>query len=406
MTNVTHELDSVFPAAPGGRHVVLHTRVITGTGGGPDKTILLSAPFMSGTPYWLVAAYLHPPDDPGFHEVQNKAVQAGCPLIAVPDAGPLDCSVFRVLLDLCRRYKVRIWHGHDYKSNLLGLAVRPFWNMKLVTTVHGWVKRTAKTPLYYAIDRWCLPYYHRVICVSPDLIDRARTLGVPDERLSLVFNAIDESRFKRHHPPDQARLRLQYQVPPGRVVMGAVGRLSTEKGFCLLIRAVHALVERGLDLELWIAGEGDQRGDLEDMVERYDLAGRVRLLGFVEDTISLYHALDLFVLSSLREGLPNVVLEAMSMHVPVVVTQVGGVGDLIQHEQTGLICTAGELDALIEACQRLVTDKTLRRRLAMAGRKAIESHYSFGQRMDQIRHIYDNVLGIPKPNTADSPSSA
>ena len=94
------------------------------------------------------------------------------------------------------------------------------------------------------------------------------------------------------------------------------------------------------------------------------------------------------------------------MHVPVVVTQVGGVGDLVQHEQTGLICTAGELDALIEACQRLVTDKTLRRRLATAGRKAIESHYSFGQRMDQIRHIYDNVLEISKPNTADSPSSA
>ncbi len=396
----------MLPGAPGGQHVVLHTRVITGTGGGPDKTILLSAPFMSDTPYWLVAAYLHPPDDPGFHEVQKKAVQVGCPLIAVPDTGPLDCSVFRVLLDLCRRYKVRIWHGHDYKSNLLGLAVRPFWNMKLVTTVHGWVKRTVKTPLYYAIDRGCLPYYHHVICVSPDLVDRARTLGVPDERLSLVPNAIDESWFKRHHPPDQARLRQQYQVSPGRMVIGAVGRLSTEKGFHLLIRAVHALVEQGLDLELWIAGEGDQRGDLEDMVTQYNLAGRIRLLGFVDDTISLYHALDLFVLSSLREGLPNVVLEAMSMHVPVVATQVGGVGDLVQHEQTGLICPAGELDTLIEACRRLVTDEILRSRLATAGRKAIESHYSFGQRMDRIRHIYDNVLGIQKPNSADGPSGA
>ena len=61
------------------------------------------------------------------------------------------------LLDICRRERVTIWHGHDYKSNLLGLLLRRFWPMRLVTTVHGWVHHTARTPLYYAIDRWCLP---------------------------------------------------------------------------------------------------------------------------------------------------------------------------------------------------------------------------------------------------------
>ena len=75
----------------------------------------------------------------------------------VLDNGPFDLGVIPRLLNVCRRHKVAIWHGHDYKSNLLGLLLARFWPMKLLTTVHGWVHHTARTPLYYAVDRFCLP---------------------------------------------------------------------------------------------------------------------------------------------------------------------------------------------------------------------------------------------------------
>jgi glycosyltransferase involved in cell wall biosynthesis len=348
-----------LPAAPPGRHTVLHTRVVTETGGGPDKTILLSAPFFADTPYWVAAAYMHPPDDPGFDAIRRRARQYGSPLISVPDRGPLDRGVFRAMLDLCRRYQVRIWHGHDYKSNLIGLSLRPFWNMKLITTVHGWVKQTTRTPLYYAIDRWTLPYYHHVICVSEDLVRRVRELNVPPERL----------------------------------VIGAVGRLSPEKAFNNLIRATHRLLQQGLDVELWIAGDGDSRDDLQKLIAHLGLAERVRLLGFVADTIELYHALDLFVLSSLREGLPNVVLEAMAMSVPVVSTRVAGVPNLITEGVTGLLCPVGEVEPLTQAMLAAAADPDLRRRLALAARELIEQRYTFAQRMARERAIYDKVLG-------------
>ena len=90
----------------------------------------------------------------------------------IDDRGPLDFSLVKRFVKLCREQRVAIWHGHDYKSNLLGLLVRPHWPMRLVTTVHGWVKFTWKTPLYYAIDRLCLPRYERVICVSDDLAEQ------------------------------------------------------------------------------------------------------------------------------------------------------------------------------------------------------------------------------------------
>lgn len=404
----TSKGEADWPDVPEGHDVVLHTRVVTAAGGGPDKTILLSASFLADTNYWLAAAYMHPPGDPGFEEVRRRAGAVECPLISVPDRGPLDQSVLRKMLAICKHYNVKIWHGHDYKSNLLGLTLRPFWSMKLVTTVHGWVRHTTRTPLYYAVDRWSLPYYHHVLCVSDDLVERVMKLGVPEERCTLIHNAIDHRTFARRHPAAQSPLRGEGGLPPGgravpegRLVIGAVGRLSPEKAFNSLIRATGLLVKEGFDIELWIAGEGDGQEELQVLIDHLGLGDRVRLLGFCSDTVGLYDAMDLFVLSSLREGLPNVVLEAMAMGVPVVSTRVAGVPKLITDGQTGLLCPVGDIDQLAGAMRRVLADDNLRRSLARNGRALIEQEYSFTQRMAKVQAIYDRVLGDREPSLGD-----
>lgn len=388
---------SELPPAPEGRDVVLHARVVTQTGGGPDKTILQSCRFFGQTDYWIACAYMHPPEDRGFDAVRRRAVEAGAPLISVPDRGPLDRGVFRRMLDVCRRYRVKVWHGHDYKSNLLGLAIRPFHPMKLVTTVHGWVKHTARTPLYYAVDRWSLPFYHHVICVSDDLEERVRAIGLPPERVTLLQNAIDEKLFSRRYAPSQSALRQDWETPAGRLVIGAVGRLSPEKAFNHLIRATATLIGEGHDLELWIAGDGEAREELAAMIQSLGVGDRVKLLGFVSDTLGLYHAMDLFVLSSLREGLPNVVLEALAMGVPVVSTAVAGVPKMITDGKEGLLTPIGDVAALTAAMRTAVSDAGLRSRLAAEGRALIERGYSFARRMDREREIYDRLLGKQPP---------
>src|SRR5690606_34168619 len=109
---------ATWPDPPVGRDLVLHTPVVTETGGGPGKTILCSAPHLAHTNYWLAAAYMHPPDDPGFDTSRARAAEADSLLIGIPDRGPLDRGVLRALLGLCKHLNVRIWHGHDYKSNM------------------------------------------------------------------------------------------------------------------------------------------------------------------------------------------------------------------------------------------------------------------------------------------------
>src|SRR5262245_36985110 len=127
---------------------VLDARVVTGTGGGPDKTILNSPRFLAPLGYRMLCAYLHPPGDPGFDVLRKRADQLRAPLVEIADRGLFDARVVVELLRLCRRERVAIYHGHDYKSNLLGLVLNRFLPMRLVTTVHGWVVHTARTPLY------------------------------------------------------------------------------------------------------------------------------------------------------------------------------------------------------------------------------------------------------------------
>lgn len=371
--------------------VVLETRVVTGTGGGPEKTIFNTPRFMDPYGYKTLCAYMHPPKDPGFDILCKRAAQQNCELISVPDRGFFDFSVFRRLLELCRENNVTIWHGHDYKSNLLGIWVRRYHPMKLVTTVHGWVHRTWKTPLYYFLDRWSLRHYDHVICVSPDLYDKCRKCGVKEDRCTLVENGIDTKQFTRTMPTDTAKKNLAF--PSDRLVIGAVGRLSAEKNFSGLIRITAALLEKGLPLELYIVGEGPHHAHLEEIIRNSKYPEHIHLTGFRDDLHAIYQAMDLFVLSSSREGLPNVVLEAMSYELPVLSTRVAGVPRLITNGYNGVLVNIGDNEELGRMLEMLVEEPDYRRMIGENGRATIVKNYTLGERMRKVRGVYEKVLG-------------
>jgi glycosyltransferase involved in cell wall biosynthesis len=375
-------------------NLILHTRVVSGAGGGPDKTILNSPRFLKDQGYPMLCAYLRDPADPQFCQLENRAQQWQAELLGVDDTGPLDWRVVGRIKILCEQRRPAIWHGHDYKTNLLGLLARRSVPMRLITTVHGWVKHTWKTPLYYAIDRRCLPRYDQVICVSQDLYDDCLARGVPAHKCWHVPNAIDTKEFSRHRTAEQSKQELG--VPAGRLVIGAVGRLSAEKGFDNLIKAVAQLLAENFDIELWIAGEGDAQDSLRQLAVDLNIEDRVKLLGFRADTLELYHSMDLFALSSLREGLPNVLLEAMALEVPILTTRVAGVPKLVTDGDNGHIVEPGSVVELVTGLRSLLSDKERRNRLGAAGRRTIESKYSFANRMAKIKEIYDLTLGRDK----------
>jgi glycosyltransferase involved in cell wall biosynthesis len=371
------------------RPFVLHTRVVTGTGGGPEKTLLNSPRFLKQYGIDSACFFMRPPGDPGFAALEERAALAQAEIIGVDDCGPFDRNVVREAIRICRKRDVDIWHGHDYKSNALGLLVSMFHPMHLVTTAHGWVRFTWRTPLYYAIDRLSMRRYAQIICVSQDLVDSCRKARMAEHKLSLIDNAIVETDYNTAPPELSERARFGFGT--GQILLGAVGRLSEEKGFHHLINAVSSLVSKGHPIGLLIAGEGHLKETLQQQINQLDMQNHIRLVGYLQDPRELYRAIDVFVLSSLREGLPNVVLEAMATQRPVVTTEVNGIPRLVQNGKNGIVVATDSMQALKEGIGQMLASEQTRQQLAIAGRKTIEHRFSFTRRMQEVVGVYRSL---------------
>lgn len=363
-------------------------RTVTGPGGGPEKTIL-NSPRYIGDGYEMRLGYLRPRNDAAY-DLPERAAALGVTLVDIPESGAIDFGAIRKISREIREFRPHLIHAHDYKTNLLSVLLGKWHRVPVVTTVHGYDPRTPKMNRYYAIDRWSLRWMGHVVVVNDDLCREVVSHGVSVDRCTVVANGIDSEMFQARNERSESKRKLR--IDEDRLVIGAVGRLSAEKGFDVLIRAAARLLDEGLAIELLIVGEGPARAELQREISRCKHPERMRLLGHCRDVIPIYEAMDVFVLSSLREGLPNALLEAMAMQVPVVATRIAGIPGVISNGESGLLVEAGDELPLAEAIRCLAADDALRNRLGAAARQCIVERFSFRNRMEKIRAIYDRVL--------------
>ncbi len=372
--------------------MVLHARTLRGSGGGPDKTILRSARYVDPRRLRLGAVYIRPRGDTRFGAIREQARQWDCPLWEIGESGPVDPRTVWSLVQLCRRQRVAIWHAHDYKTDVLGLVVRRFWPMKLVSTVHGFTRETLRTRLYYHVDNMVLRYYDHVIAVSPPLVNHCRRYGVAGDKITYIANAIDAAEFRRTQTVLQARAELG--LAQDRLIIGVVGRLSPEKGPDRAIRTLAQLKGKHQTAQLLLIGEGSQRNELVELVRKLELSHDVKFLGWQPQPLRYYEAMDVLLLPSRTEGLPNVVLEAMAMQVPVAASDVGGVQDLLDDGSCGVILNEDER-AWPNHLAPLLVSPPRRAELARQGRTRIRQHYTFKMRMAKVVAVYEKLLHIP-----------
>ena len=364
------------------RRTVLDARVVTGAGGGIEKTLIEGAKHHDGTPYETVLAFVHPRQDRQFDVLRERAARHGARLHDRSEWSPISPATVAWYARQCRDHSIAIWHGHDYKTDLIGLMLQPLFGFSMVCTMHGWVQDTWRTRLYFELDRHAIRRYSQVICVSSDLYSAARSLGVPENRLTLIENGVDADEYRpaNHLANDGGLLRI-----------GAAGRLSQEKGFVELIEAVELLLDSGLSLELRIAGAGVQYDELRARIQRSQHRDSIALVGHVSDMRTFFGEIDVFCVSSLREGLPNVLLEAMAMQLPIVSTSAGGLETFLRHERDSLVCPPGSVEELARALRRIAVDPDLRKRLAQAARRRVVADCSFAERMQRVFAVYDRL---------------
>jgi len=183
-------------------------------------------------------------------------------------------------------------------------------------------------------------------------------------------------------------VRQEFGYAPDDIVIGAVGRLESEKRFDLLIDAFAVVLQRQPRARLAIVGEGTCRPLLEAQMSRLGVTATCRLLGHHDDVIKVQHAFDLLVQSSIREGTPNAVLEAMALETPIVATNVGGTAELVTHGAHGLLVPPGSAGPLVEAIETALADRGASAVRAAAARLRIETELSFERRIQKVESIY------------------
>ena len=376
---------------------VLHTRVVAGCGGGPEKTILRCPKFADPDRYNITAAYIYPQGDPGMCVIRESAKQKKCPLYEIAEAHAFDFHAVDAMAELCRDLKIDIWHSHDYKTNVLGRLIRRKHPMKLVTTAHGFTRETWRTRLYYHIDNLAMLGYDQVITVSPPLVEHCARHGVNPDRLTYIPNAIDTTEYRRTQTPGLAKAELN--LPPDSFAIGVIGRLSIEKGVDRSIRMMAQLVKTHPHVELHLIGDGPQRKELEQLAIRLGVASSIRWWGWQTDARPIYEMLDMLLLPSHTEGLPNVVLEAMAMRVPVAATNVGGVSDLLNHGECGMILGDDE-HTWKDSIAPLLTDPGICETFSGRAHLRVCQSFGFANRMQKVMGVYDRVLGRDTTNSS------
>jgi glycosyltransferase involved in cell wall biosynthesis len=201
--------------------------------------------------------------------------------------------------------------------------------------------------------------------------------GWPKDRTEVIPNGVDTRRFSPCTGPRSDRL-----------VIGSVGNLRTVKNHALILKACARLVAEGVELEIRIAGEGDQREPLTRLAESLGLSYRLQLNGLTEDVPGFLNGLDIFVLSSDSEQHPNALNEAMACGIASIGTRVGCVENLLDGGRCGRIIGPGDVDGLAMALRELVSDESFCRNVAEAGLKHVRSHYSLDVMLGRYRKLY------------------
>lgn len=218
------------------------------------------------------------------------------------------------------------------------------------------------------------------------LADRYR---ISPSRVAVIPGGVEIERYDPTRPRTGA-WRRQLGIPTGAIVVGGIGRLVPQKGFRELIRAFASIDRR--DVWLVIGGDGPEWEELQGLVEAFDLKGRVRFPGFVDAMPELLADLDIFVLPSLKESHPTVLLEAMAMARPVVASDIAAVSDAITDGIEGRLSAAGDVPALAEAIGSFLADATAARRCGRNARRKVEQEYTVERMVRRSAVLYEELL--------------
>lgn len=344
-------------------------RIITrlNVGGPAIHTVLLTALL---DPRQYRSVLVTGQEGPTEGSMRYLATERGVDLLVIPEVGREiswmdDLRALFKLIRLLRREKPDIVHTHTAKAGTLGrlAALVALFGRKtaLYHTFHGHVFHSyfspLKTRLFIMIERFLGLFTHRLIAVSERTKQELVEYGIaPADKIAVIPLGLDLDRFARCEQ-HRGELCRELGLPEGAILIGLVARLVPVKGVHHFLQAASRVLAEAPGTYFLIVGDGELRAELEAQAAELGLGQRVLFLGFRQDLSRIYADLDIVALSSLNEGLPVSLIEAMSSARVVVSTAVGGVPNLIRDGETGFLVPPQDPEALASAFKRVLADR-------------------------------------------------
>ncbi len=332
--------------------------------------------------------------------IETAITEARIPIIRVPalirTPSPLhDALALRQLTRLLKKGRYDIVHTHTSKAGFLGrLAAERAGIPHVVHTPHGNVfhgyYNRPLTRLFVWMERHAARRTGRIIELTQGGVSEHLAEGIGQrEQYRVIFSGIDTSPYD-DALRDREQTRHALGIAPGDIVVGGVGRLEPVKGFTYFVAMAQALKAVAHPLQFILIGEGTLRPDLERQAAAAGIS--IQFLGLREDVPTLMAALDVLVVPSINEGMGRVILEAGAAALPVVASRVGGIPDVVDDGETGLLVPPRAPGELAEAVTLLAQSPERRRLMGATARAKIVPHYSLEHMVHRIETVYEELL--------------
>ncbi len=372
------------------RRTVLHL-IHTGGAGGAETVVLQLVEHLDPEAWRSVAGV------PGEGWLLSQLERTGAEAVIVPNSGPFDVRMLGRLVSVVRSHGVDLIHTHLFGPALYGGVTGRILRVPVVSTIHGAVDLAVAHKWFGMKNRLMRGGRSRFVAVTEalrrELVER---LGIPPARIRVITNGVDVDRFA---PKPARALREELGWTNGELVVGAVGNVRRPKGYSILLRAAALLRERAPRCRFVVVGDTAGEPELYEhlVAERRDLGleDRVVFAGFRDDAAAALNNLDVYVMSSTREGLPLAVLQAMAVGLPIVATKCGGPQEILTHERDALLVAAADPEALADGLQRMADDAALRARLGAGALETVRARFALERTATAYEALYRECLGDP-----------
>ncbi len=328
-------------------------------------------------------------------EMVDRLEKLGIKCYVIPTTKPFDCSVWSKVGEIATAENANIIHAHGTRACSNSFRAAKKRNIPLIYTIHGWSFHHTQPVYIRTVRELSERYLVRKSTVNIAVSDANRQEGI--ERLKMphsvvVKNGVNLNKFS----PEGAYkdIRRELNIPAETTLIGYIVRLTEQKDPLTFIRAIRCVTDRdgSANIRFLIVGDGDLKRQAVALADQLGVSSRIIFQDFRTDVPDILHAVDIYCLPSLWEGLPIGLLEAMAMKKTIVATPVDGTKEIVSDRENGLLVPIKDPSKLADAVIELHNDRQLARRLAENAHKDIEQKYNVLKMTKEIENVYRQVL--------------